>query len=76
MFRRPSGSRRSKTTLRFPRLSCTKAGLGTSDPMPSEPNVLRIGSPVGGSTLTTSAPQSAQRRGGRSGHPDTELHHA
>ena len=29
--------------------------------MPSDPNTPRIGSPVGGSTLMTSAPQSASR---------------
>ena len=56
---RSSGSRRSSTTLRLPRLSRANAGFGMSSPMPSEPNTLRIGSPAGGSTLMTSAPQSA-----------------
>ena len=56
---RSAASRRSSTTLRLPRLSRAKAGLGMSSPMPSDPKTSRIGSPVGGSTLMTSAPQSA-----------------
>ena len=47
------------TTLRLPRLSRAKAGFGMSLSMPSDPNTWRIGSPVGASTLMTSAPQSA-----------------
>ena len=44
---------------------------------PSDPKALRIGSPVGGSTLMTSAPQSARRApaDGRR-DPDAELHDA
>ena len=57
-------------TLRLPRLSRVNAGLGMSSSMPSDPNTLRIGSPVGGSTLMTSAPQSASSaRPARTGRP-------
>src|ERR1035437_3068455 len=56
---RSSSSRRLSVTLRLPRLSRAKAGLGMSLSMPSDPNTLRMGSPTGASTLITSAPQSA-----------------
>src|SRR5881296_2587414 len=57
---RPSGRRRSRVTLRLPRLSSWKAGFtsgwyGTS-PVAARP---RRGSPSGGSIFTTRAPQSA-----------------
>ena len=55
-----TGLSRSRTTLRLPRLSSEKAGLGMSLSMPNDPNTRRIGSPAGGSTLMTSAPQSAK----------------
>ena len=58
---RSAESRRSSTTLRFPRLSWAKAGFGKSVPIPNDPKAWRMGSPVGGSTLMTSAPQSARR---------------
>src|ERR1700759_4738660 len=56
---RPSSVVRSMTTLRLDRLSISNGGL-TSTSRPSiRPNI-RAGSPVGGSILMTSAPQSAR----------------
>lgn len=56
---RPSSVVRSRTMLRLPRLSISNGGL-TPSSMPSiRPNI-RAGSPVGGSILMMSAPQSAR----------------
>ena len=56
---RPSSCRTFSAMLRLPRLSSSNGGLiGTSMPA-AVLNRPRIGSPVGGSILITSAPQSA-----------------
>src|SRR5690349_10686596 len=55
----PSSVPRSSTTLRFERLSSSNGGLVGRSPPSIRWNV-RAGSPVGGSILTTSAPQSAR----------------
>ncbi len=66
--------RRSRTTLRLPRLSCAKAGFGKSLPMPSEPKALRIGSPARRLHLDdVGAPVGQQGAGGRRGDPDAHL---
>ena len=59
MRSRSSSVRRSRTSDRLPRLSSVYAGFGISSAIPIAPNTLRIGSPLGASTLMTSAPQSA-----------------
>ena len=58
----PSGRVRSTTTDRFDRLGCSIMKFTPSGPPGSKPDVIspRCGSPVGGSTLMTSAPQSAR----------------
>src|SRR5215212_9902769 len=57
---RPRSDPRSSTTARLPRLSSSKTALTSSGPPPSMRWNCRAGSPEGGSTLTTSAPQSAR----------------
>src|SRR6478735_1583533 len=49
----------SSAMLRLPRLSISKGGLSSPSRPSMRPNI-RAGSPVGGSILTTSAPQSAR----------------
>src|SRR5437870_7464269 len=57
--RRSSSCERSSTTLRLPRLSNAKVGFSVTE-APRDWYSAREGSPAGGSTLITSAPQSAR----------------
>src|SRR6476661_4666403 len=52
---RPSAVFRLMTMPRLPRLTALKLGLSPPEP----PGIWRVESPVGGSTLITSAPRSA-----------------
>src|SRR5580692_8445905 len=57
--RRPSSEVRSAVKLRLPRLGTSRKGLGPSSARLSRLRRARCGSPLGASTLITSAPRSA-----------------